>query len=159
MIGQMRALLRVKELKQERALNAVHAKRAQVEQARLDTQRALAVAEEFRLSMPGRENRIYDAVIGQVVDMDDIDGVRARIVDLEKEYTDLKDDWDRARHLEARLEEELLRATEAYRAAVRNRDKYITLVDTMQKEAAEAAEAREEIEIEDLFARPMRMIA
>ncbi|MGV6871602.1 type III secretion system stalk subunit SctO [Pseudochelatococcus sp. B33] len=159
MIGQMKALLRIKELKQERALSAMHAKRAQLEQARLETARALEIAETFKAEMPDRENRIYDEVMGRVVTIDGIDGVREKIADLLQQYTDLKDDWERARGVEARLEEELRQATQAYRAAVRDRDKYVTIVDTMQKEAIEAAEAREEIEIEDLFAKPTRKVA
>lgn len=159
MIGQMKALLRLKELKQERALNAVHAKRAQLEQARRDTVRAHEIAEAFKAEIPARENRIYDEVIGQIVDLDGLDGVREKIADLLKQYADLVDDWERARGVEKRVEQELHDATEAYRVAVRERDKYVTLLETMQKEAMEAAEAREEIEIEDLFAKPMRMIA
>lgn len=159
MISQMRALLRLKELKQERALSAMHAKRAQLAQARMETARALEIAESFKAEMPARENCIYDEVIGQIVGMDGIDTVREKLAKLLQQYTDLKDDWERAREIEARLEKELLQATEAYRLAIRDRDKYITIVETMQKEAIEAADAREEIEIEDLFARPARMIA
>lgn len=159
MIPQMKALLRLKELKQERALSAVHASRARLEQARAETVRAHETAEAFRNEMPDRENRIYDAVIGQVVDLDGIDGVREKIADLLRQYTDLKDDWERARDIETRREEELRQATDTYRAAVRDRDKYVTIVETMQREAEEAALAREEAEIEDLFAKPTRMIA
>ncbi|MFT0891985.1 type III secretion system stalk subunit SctO [Pseudochelatococcus sp. G4_1912] len=159
MIGQMKALLRIKELKQEKALSAMRAKQVQTERARIETQEALQIAESFRETMPARENQIYDEVMGRIVDVDGIDDVRAKIVELEKEYIALKDDWDRARQIEQRLEDELVEAINTYRTAVRNRDKYITITETMQAEADDEATRKEEIEIEDLFSRPMRRIA
>lgn len=159
MIGQMKALLRIKELKQERALSAMRAKQAQLEQARIETQEALEIAEEFRETMPEKENAIYDTVMRRVVNLDGIDDVRAKIVELQNEYNALKDDWDRALQIEKRIEGELTEAVNAYRAAVKQRDKYITITETMQAEADAEADRKEEIEIEDLFSKPARRIA
>lgn len=159
MIGQMKALLRIKELKQEQALKAMRAAKAQLERAREATQRAFEAAEAFRVTIPAREQAAYDKVLRRIVNLDGLDDVRAEIVGIEKEHTALRDEWDRARQIEARRQEERDAAGAAYRAAVRNRDKYITITETMQTEAEEEAALREETEIEDLFARPARRIA
>ncbi|MFC0217410.1 YscO family type III secretion system apparatus protein [Pseudochelatococcus lubricantis] len=159
MIRQMKALLRIKELKQEQALNTMHARHAQLEQAREATRRAFETAEAFRVTIPAREDAVYARVLGRVVGIGSLDDVRADIVAIEHEYTALRDDWDRARQIEARRKEELDEAIAAYRTAVKNRDKYIDITGTMQVEAEEMAALKEEIELEDLFTRPARRIA
>lgn len=159
MISQMMSLLRIKDLKQEQALRAMKAKQAQVEQAQLAVEEANGRVKAFEREMPARENAIYAEILGRIVDLDGIDGVRAKIVALEKELQELRDDRDRSLHILSRLEKELEEATAAYKLAVKNRDKYITITDTLKDEAESEAVRKEEIEIEDLFSRPMRRIA
>ena len=156
MIGQMQVLLRVKDLKQDQALRTVRTKRGQVEVAKLATERARDVVTESAATLPAREDAIYQDILGQVVDLAAIDATRGRVVVLEAEHGRLKDALERANHVERRLEGELDTATLHYRAAVKVRDKYAIVTDEMKAEADAVANAKEEIEIEDLFARPRK---
>ena len=154
MIPQMMTLLRVKELKQDQALRVMRAKRSQTEEAKTATERAHDVVEQSAATMPSREDAIYAEVIGKVIDLGEIDETRGRVVQLEKEHSRLKDAWERARHVEARLEKELETATDTYRQSTKVKDKYAILTDTLKREVEEIANQREEAEVEDLFARP-----
>lgn len=156
MIPQMMTLLRVKELKQDQAFRTMRAKRSQVEEAKTETERAHVVVEESAATMPSREDAIYADVIGRVIDLNEIDETRGRVVQLEKDHARLKDTWERARHVEARLENELETATDVYKQSTKVRDKYAILTDTLKHEAEQIVEQREEAEVEDLFARPRK---
>jgi hypothetical protein len=129
MIGQMIILLRIKELKQQQAFRAMRAKRAEVEDAVLVTQRALALVQESEATLVAREDAIYAQVLGRVIDLEGIDDTRGKVVLLEKEHARLKDDWERAAHVQARLETELEAATERYRQTTKVHDKYIIITD------------------------------
>lgn len=154
MISQMKMLLRVKELKQDQAFRAMRIKRAQVEEAKTETEKALQVVEESAATMPAREDAIYADVFGKIIDLGEIDEMHGKVVQLEKDHARLKDTWERARHVEARLEKELETATDHYQMATKVRDKYTILTDTLKLEAEEAANQREEAEVEELFTRP-----
>jgi hypothetical protein len=158
MIGQMKVLLRVKELKQEQAFRVMSTKRQQFEEAKVVTVQALEIVRESAATMPAREDAIYADVLGRVVDLGEIDEMRGRVVQLEKDHGRLNDAWERAAHVEARLEGELEKASTHYKRATKVRDKYVILTDTMVREEAEITDQREEAEIEDLFARPKRRI-
>ena len=154
MIKQMRILLRVKELKQDQAFRAMQVKRGRVEAAREATRRAREIVAESARTYRAREDAIFDAVMGRVIDREAIDGTHAAVVQLEKDHTALKDAVERAIHVEHRLEKELEEAVALYRAAVKVRDKYLFLTDDMQQKADAEADGKEEEEIEDLFSRP-----
>lgn len=154
MIPQMTTLLRIKELKQDQAFRTMRGKRTQAEEAKAETERALTIVEESAATMPAREDAIYAEVLGKVIDLGGIDETRGKVVQLEKDHARLKDTWERARHVEARLEKELETATDLYRQATKVRDKYTILTDTLKQEAEEIVKQREEAEVEDLFSRP-----
>ena len=156
MIPQMTVLLRVKELKQDQAFRAMRTKRAQTEEARSATEKALGVVEKSARTLPTREDAIYAEVIGKVIDLGQIDETRGKVVQLEKDHARLKDAWERARHVEARLEKELETATDVYRQSTKVKDKYAILTEALKQEAAEIDTQREEAEVEDLFARPQK---
>lgn len=159
MIGQMRVLLRVKDLKLDQALRAMQAKRAEREAARRERVAAENAVAESEATYAAREDAIYAAIIGQVIGQDGIDETHGRVAQLQKSHAALKDELERARHVEARLEEELQAATAAYFAAQRMRDKFSMITDNLQQEADALIEGREEVEVEDLFARPRRKVA
>lgn len=156
MIGQMIVLLRVKELRQEQAFRALRAKRAEVEQAIRETQEALQIVQDSAATLPVREDAIYAEVIGRVIDPGEVDDTRGKVVQLEKDHAVLKDAWERAAHVQARLESELEVVVERYKQSTKARDKYVIITDDMKKEIDDTANYREESEIEDIFARPKR---
>lgn len=159
MIKQMKVLLRVKELKQEQAFRAMQAKRVQVAQARAAAERAGDAVAESRRTYGAREDAIYAEILGTVVDSGEIDALHGRVLQLEKDHQGLKDQVERAIHVEARLEGELEVVVAGYKAAVKVRDKYTVITDDMTLTAATEAEYREEMEVEDMFSRPRRKAA
>jgi len=156
MIAQMRTLLRVKDLKLEQAERAMQTKRAQRDAARLAREEAARIVAESERTYAAREDAIYDDIMGRQIGQDAVDETRGRVVQLEKSHAALKDELERELHVEARLEQELLAATAAFFAAQRARDKFTLITDNLQQAANAVAEGREEVEVEDLFARPRR---
>lgn len=156
MIAQMKTLLRVKDLKLEQAERAMQAKRAQRDAARLEREQAAETVAESTRTYVAREDAIYDDIMGREIGQDVVDETRGRVVQLEKSHAALKDELDRALHVEARLEQELMAATAAFFAAQRARDKFTIITDGLQQAANALVEGREEVEVEDLFARPRR---
>lgn len=156
MIAQMKTLLRVKDLKLEQAERAMQAKRAQRDAARLEREQAAETVAESARTYAAREDAIYDDIMGREIGQDVVDETRGRVVQLEKSHAALKDELDRALHVEARLEQELVAATAAFFAAQRARDKFTIITDDLKQAAVAIVEGREEVEVEDLFARPRR---
>lgn len=154
MIGQMKTLLRVKELKEEQALRAMQVKRQEVDVAQRQRVSAEAEVAESAATLPARETAIYAEILGAIVDQDEIDRIKGRVVQLDKAHTILKDAAERCRHVEHRLEGELETRTLAYRHAQKTRDKFQIVTDDLVLAAAVEAEHKEEIEVEDLFSRP-----
>jgi hypothetical protein len=159
MIGQMRVLLRVKDLKLDQALRAMQAKRAEREAARQERVSAENAVAQSEASYAAREDAIYADIIGKIIGQDGVDETHGRVAQLQKSHAALKDELERALHVEARLEQELQAATAAYFAAQRIRDKFSMITDNLQQEIDTVAEAREEVEVEDLFARPRMKVA
>ena len=159
MIRQMKVLLRVKELKEERALRAMQAKRQQFAAAQQQRIGAEADVAESAATIPSRETAIYAEILGEIVDQAEIDRIKGRIVQLEKEHNALKDVAERCRHVEHRLEGELETLTVAFRFAQKKRDKFQIVTDELVLEAAVEAEHKEEVEVEDLFSRARSRVA
>jgi hypothetical protein len=159
MIRQMKVLLRIKELKEERALRAMQAKRQQFVAAQQQRIGAEAAVAESAATMPGRETAIYAEILGEVVDQGEIDRIKGRIVQLEKEHNALKDVAERCRHVEHRLEGELEALTLAFRFAQKKRDKFRIVTDELVEADAAEAEHKEEVEVEDLFSRARSRVA
>lgn len=159
MIGRMRTLLRIKNLKLDQALGVMQAKRQEVAMAQAARAAAKARLDESARTYARREDAVYAPILRRVVDHDGIEATRGRVVQLEKEHAALGDVHERARHVLARLEVELETATKAYFAALRVRDKFVLMIDEMLAEAARTTESREEAEIEELFVRPRRKAA
>jgi hypothetical protein len=156
MIAQMKVLLRVKDLKLEQAERAMQAKRAQRDAARLEREQAAETVEESARTYAAREDAIYDDIMGREIGQDVVDETRGRVVQLEKAHAALKDELDRALHVEARLEQELVTATAAFFAAQRARDKFTIITDDLKQALNALVEGREEVEVEDLFSRPRK---
>jgi hypothetical protein len=153
-IGQMKVLLRVKQLKLDQAFRAMQAKRQQLAKAQEATARAKAAVAESARTYAAREDAIYAGILGRVVDLDGVDDTHALVVELQKDHQALKDGVERAIHVEARVQGELDAAVAAYQAATRMRDKFSTITDELVAAAASEADYKEEIEVEDLFSRP-----
>ena len=159
MISQIRVLLRLKEMKHDKALREMQLKREELDAAISARMRCRQEVEESLATYDAREDAIYEDVIGAVIDMDAVDVAHGRVVQLEKDHGKLDDAFERALHVEARVEGELEQATEAYRTAMRVRDKFVLLERDAQEAETAREEYKEEVEVEDLFSRPRRSAA
>jgi hypothetical protein len=150
-IGQLKILLRVKELKEEKAFRAVNVKRREVAEALSTIEAARDKVREDAATLPAREDAIYQGIIGRVVDFDKIDEAKNRMQQLEKDHAKLVDSVERAVHVHARLEKELAATVASHRKTVKDRDKYMVLTDEVSSELRAQISHREEVEIEDTF--------
>lgn len=151
MMNQLAVLLRVKELKEEKAFRAVSAKRREVTEALSAIEAAREKERANAATLPAREEAIYRGILGRVVDFDTIDETKNQMQQLDREHAKLVDIVERAVHVHARLEKELAAAVTAHRKTVKDRDKYLTLTDEMRSELRAQAAYREETEIEEMF--------
>ncbi|PDT90823.1 hypothetical protein CO669_07560 [Bradyrhizobium sp. Y36] len=156
MIEQLKLLLRLKELKEDRALRAVNTKRIEVSSALAELDRAKGHVSESKRTLPEREDAIYEPIIGRIIDHDEIEETKGRLWQLENQHARLVDASDRAAHVHARLERQLKDAVIVHRQSMKERDKYSILTGTIGDELRGEATYREEIEIEDVFSSRSR---
>jgi Type III secretion protein YscO len=159
MIGQLKVLLRIKELREQQAFRIVHAKRRAVADAVSAIETADKKVRENTATLPAREDAIYRGIIGRVVDYDKIEQTKGEVLVLEREHAKLVDVLERATHVRARLEKELTEAVEAHRKTVKDRDKYIVLTEEVSSELRAQTDHREESEVEDIFSSRRRRSA
>jgi hypothetical protein len=159
MIGQLKVLLRIKELREQQAFRVVHAKRRAVADAVSAMATADEKAKENAATLPAREDAIYRGIIGRVVDYDKIEETKGEMLVLEREHAKLVDAFDRATHVHARLEKELNVAVEAHRKTTKDRDKYIMLTEEVSSQFRAQTAHREESEVEDNFSSRRRRSA
>ena len=159
MIIQLKTLLRVKRLKQDQALRTLQQRRRALEEAAAAVHAAQAAVDESLASLPTREDAIFAEMLGRSIRLEEIDKTKARIVVLHVEHQMLVDEQQRTVHVEARALRERDDAIVAYRNATKASDKYTMITDHLVTFQSQAAEAREEGEVEEMFARPRRRIA
>jgi hypothetical protein len=159
MIGQMKVLLRIKELKEEQAFRAMTAKRAQVAEAMTALEAARQCVRESAATLPAREDAIYNEIMRRVVDLDVIEQTKGKVVVLEKQHAKLVDAQERSHHIHDRLNKELQETIQTWRNTVKGRDKYMILTDGLSAELRAQVEAREEVEVEDIFSTRRRRAA
>lgn len=156
MIAQFRTLGQVKQLREDKALRALEKARSALVEAEA---RARALEEEVvqsAASLPERERAVYRPVLNQKVGLPDLDDAKEQVLELVNEHRALCDKRDRALEYVKRCQTRLEEARQELRRRQAETEKIETLLAEMM-ETAEAEEvAREDAEIEDLFARPRR---
>ena len=153
MKSQLAVLLRIKTLKEEEQLRVANRKRVEAAEAARVTGEAQARVEASLSTLTRREDLIYEAIIGKVVDLSEIEETKARVVDLQKGHEKLVDEKERRAHVQRRIEDERDAEILAHRRAVKAVDKYTLLTDAEKRDAQALVDAGEEIEIEDLFCK------
>ncbi|MEM6678659.1 MAG: YscO family type III secretion system apparatus protein [Pseudomonadota bacterium] len=159
MIGAVNTLLRVKKVREEKALAWMRSRRDAVEAAEQLVAEAKAAVQLSKQTMPEREAELWKPIIQKVVDMDAIDDVEAAVKELEAAHQRLKDRATRADHTLEKRREELAEATEAHKRAQAAVDKYEMLRDEVKAEADAEAAYAEEVELEDLAGRKVAPVA
>lgn len=143
-------------MREQEALRLVQAKRRALSEAEAERDRAIDVRDESARTYPEREQAVYDTVMGRVVAQDAVEDMKAGLVRLAESHQEFVDEVTRMEHVAARFRRELAEAREAHAAAVRAKEKYVFLHAHVRDIMLAEAEAREEGEVEELFAKPMR---
>ena len=145
----LQSLVRIREMREERAANELTVARREVANAErvLAERRAdLAAYEETK---EARRNRLFEAIEGRAISMDELDLVREGIARIDEEGTLKADNVVQAQtELEKRnVLAETSRA--AFVSASKNRTKITEHRDIWRHAEAVAAEHRQETELED----------
>lgn len=153
MIGAIRILIRVKRLREEKALAWVRSRQDAVAGAEQLVADAGAAVAENRRGRPAREAAIWDKVLKRVVTLPGIEAAEAEVLELDREHQRLVDRLARTEHTLEQRRRELAEAQAAHRRAMQEIDKYELLREELQTEADAAAAYAEEVELEDLAGR------
>ncbi len=156
MIRKIARLLKIKDMREQEALRLVQVKRRALREAEAELDRAVEIRDESVRSYPEREQAVYDTVMGRIVAQDAVEDMKAGLVRLAETHQEVVDEVTRMEHVVARFRRELSDAREAHAAAVRAKEKYVFLHGHVRDLMLAEAEAREEGEVEELFAKPMR---
>lgn len=159
MIGQMTVLLRLKRLKEEQALRAVQAKRREVAEGEAALGEARTIVAASAATLPAREDAIYRAILGTVVELDALDDTRGAVVALLQGHARLEDAAARAAYVLHRLEGELKEDVLVHSRATRMTQKYTLVRDDLVGAAADAATLAEENEVDEMFGNRRREVA
>jgi hypothetical protein len=152
----LQVLLKIKRLKEEQALKHLAAMRKAAEIAAQERERARAREAESARSLPVREDAVYRKVLGETISLGRLDETRGEIALLERSHQALRDESERAIHVEARALDRVEQARKARLDQQRQVDKYVIITDLRAAEAAAAEESAEEAEVEDQLSRPRR---
>ena len=149
----LQPLLVIREMREDRARGELTAARravAEAEKALAARQRELTAWEETKEE---RRDRIYDAIIGRPVSRDQIDMANEGVARIDEEGVLKADNVKRAEDERRQRDAAAEAARSALALAMKNRTKIDEHRAVWQAEEAHAAEAREEIELEDFTVR------
>jgi hypothetical protein len=153
MLDSFKMLFRVKELREEKCMRAVQAKRNEVLQAEMTVRAAYAAMQRSAATLLEREDGIYSEIIREVVGLPKLERIKARVKEMEKQHQKLVDDLERAMHVHENLQQALEALREEHRNALIVRDKYQMTKDLLETEAKLEIESAEEAELEEVSTR------
>lgn len=157
MMRQFRMLQDLKRLHEDKALRVLEKARSSLRETE-ERRDALAVeVEESATTMPARERSIFSEFLNTVVDMGRIDGANSDVLDLREQHQKLVDRLDRAKDAVTRAEKRLQDSRLELRKRQQDTEKIDTVAEEIRVQIEDEVIQREEVEIEDLFARPRGM--
>jgi hypothetical protein len=156
-IVQYKTLAKVKSLREQKALEALQKARIEELEGERKVDRLTAQLIESARTLPDRIQALFEEIIGTPVSLEEIDAVKFRAAQLEADHQKIADRKARAEHTLLSLRERTRAALAGYKAAQIDREKYDDLIRDLKANMAALATAAEEVEVEDLFARPRMM--
>lgn len=145
----IRQIHRVKALQADRAEQEERARRAALEAAATAVETARSTLESWREEMPRRQAAIYDAIIGQLVSLEELEACKARVAELRVHETLLADRLREAEVAAKAAREALEEASQKLALARRAVSKFDDLVATLKAAELVEAEAKEDAELEE----------
>ncbi|MEL6337526.1 MAG: YscO family type III secretion system apparatus protein [Pseudomonadota bacterium] len=153
MIDQLRTLRRIKKMREEKAMAAFLAARDSVRAAEALRDRAQAAVDESALTLRDREQACFTPILGKPVEQADIDEAKHNAAEVEAEHQRLIDRVARAEHVIVERKQAMEEARIAHKQAEQAVDKVDILIEEEMAEVTREAEAKEEVELEDLAGR------
>ena len=145
----LQSMLRIRAMREDRAASELTAARREVARARDALDRRRSDRAEYEATKEQRRDRIFEAMLGRAVTMDDLDLAREGVARIDEEGILKADNVVQA---EAELKKRRDNAEVsrlAFVSASKNRMKIAEHRSIWEAEEADAAERRQEAELED----------
>ena len=138
----LQSMLRIRAMREDRAATELTAARREVSRAQERLSQRKRDLEEYEATKEARRDRIYEAVVGRAVSMEDLDLAREGVARIDEEGILKADNVVQA-------EADLQTSRQAFVSASKNRMKITEHRSIWEAEEAAEAERRSEMELED----------
>ena len=148
----LQSLLSVRRFREDAAMNEVRAAERRLAEAREEVRKKEEELERYRAWRPEEENRRYDAIMGQSMNLEDVAEFRASLGALAEGEQQRVQAVTEAEKIAAQKERDVAAAREAVAEARREAAKIEAHRDIWLAEAKKEAERQEDLEMEEFKA-------
>jgi hypothetical protein len=145
----LQSMLRIRTMREDRAATELTAARREVARAQAALERRRCDLAEYEATKEERRDRIYEAVLGRAVSMDDLDRAREGVSRIDEEGSIKADNVVQAEAELKKCRDNAEASRLAFVSASKNRMKITEHRAIWETEEAEAMERRQEAELED----------
>lgn len=145
----LQSMLRIRVMREDRAATELTAARREVSRAQERLSRRKRDLEEYEATKEARRDRIYEAVIGRAVSMEDLDLAREGVARIDEEGILKADNVVQAEADLQKCRNNAETSLQAFVSASKNRMKITEHRSIWEAEEAAEAERRSEMELED----------
>ena len=149
MAYELQSMLRIRTMREDRAANELTAARREVARAQTALERRRCDLAEYEATKEERRDRIYEAVLGRAVSMDDLDLAREGVSRIDEEGSIKADNVVQAEAELKKCRDNAEASRLAFVSASKNRMKITEHRAIWETEEAEAMERRQEAELEE----------
>ena len=149
MAYELQSMLRIRTMREDRAATELTAARREVARAQAALERRRCDLAEYEATKEERRDRIYEAVLGRAVSMDDLDRAREGVSRIDEEGSIKADNVVQAEAELKKCRDNAEASRLAFVSASKNRMKITEHRAIWETEEAEAMERRQEAELED----------
>jgi hypothetical protein len=145
----LQSMLRIRAMREDRAATELTAARREVARARETLDRRRSDLAEYEATKEQRRDRIFEAMLGRAVTMDDLDLAREGVARIDEEGILKADNVVQAEAELKKCRDNAEVSRLAFVSASKNRMKITEHRSIWEAEEAEAMERRQEAELED----------
>ena len=145
----LQSMLRIRAMREDRAATELTAARREVSRAQERLSQRKRDLEEYEATKEARRDRIYEAVIGRAVSMEDLDLAREGVARIDEEGVLKADNVVQAEADLQKCRNNAETSRQAFVSASKNRMKITEHRSIWEAEEAAEAERRSEMELED----------
>ena len=145
----LQSMLRIRAMREDRAATELTAARREMTRAQERLSQRKRDLEEYEATKEARRDRIYEAVIGRAVSMEDLDLAREGVARIDEEGILKADNVVQAEADLQKCRNNVETSRQAFVSASKNRMKITEHRSIWEAEEAAEAERRSEMELED----------